>query len=213
MNEEIETRFKSTTIQLLIESDRYGYVRPVTEIYFKLTTDESNPNYIFTHKLTRLFPYLQKLIKKYGSDVDIDMRAIKDENSNDLLCNFNQFMVSTEEHHNSSSIVNDIIQLIAYVCNKNNKLLGIYYTGLYYNEKFYTERVYNYKYTKLNVISNSDCEKLFEKFDYSKIVPFDMGYCLRNEITLPSKIWILIEKFGIDIAEEIAKYLYVIYGK
>lgn len=183
---------------------------------FKLTNDISDPDYVFTHKLTKLMLYLKELAEKYEKqDPKYSSKFVpvlqNDKNSDQYR--FEEVMVPTGKSDIVSLFMQDILQIISYICKMHNYCLKVQYTEISPLSIGTPGMHYLYIYTKLVIISEQDEQKLFEKINYIKVIPFDIRYCLRKNIKLPAKIKILITAFDFGVANEIAKYLYVICCK
>lgn len=210
--------------QITNNSNLYFTITPKNapkEIYFNnifvLAQDLNDPEYVFTYKLTKLLSKLTLLIEEYektNSNHNNKMIPILDiiDEQQQLYC-FKSFFIETFFDKDEWGILfRDVMIIIGRLCNLHGRSLKMKYMqdvtphyGPICCDDFGTGN--------LSVIPESYFEKMFEEINYTKVIPFNMGYCLRKNIKLPLKIKILVKLFGHDIAGEIAKYLYVICCK
>ncbi len=175
---------------------------------FVLTNNMHDYDYVFTHKLKKIIPLLNKLITQYlSSDLstadDIMLELTRSNTGN--IYSFNT--IKTRWYR---AFLFDMLQIISRVCKKHQRSLVVRETIIYETFSGSPQFFYDFKSLKRTIISETDYQNLLNILDYTKVIPFNMSRCLQKKIKLPLVVKILIEKFGHDLAGEIAAYLYVI---
>ncbi len=176
-----------------------------------MSKNDINDDYVFTHKLKILMARLSKFAVRYFRQNKtiaqlLLPKLIKTEHEN--IYKFDTVYTTLPMQQD---FLLDMAALISYICKKHQRFLIV--SENYIKDKYcpqYNRLLYNFDLCDLKVISAEDREKLLETLNYTKIIPFNMSRCLRNNILLPKVIQYLAEQLSYDVAEEIASYVYVI---
>lgn len=177
---------------------------------FALVDDINDIDYVFTHKLKKLILYCNKMIES-NIKIHIKYRIKLDpvsDNENNTMWKFRAFLL------NSCKTINfylDIAQIIGTVCHDHGRYLNVIISDpLKHGSILHMLHDHRYSGGVFDTNLESQYEKILNHFNYIKVIPFNINICLQNNIRMPHIIKWLIEKCGKDIAEEIAKYLYII---
>ncbi len=177
---------------------------------FRYKNDINDDDYVFAHKLKNLITRLLKFAVCYFRENETIARVllpglIKTEHENiykfDTVC-----VISPMQ----GDFLLDMAGLISHLCKKYQGFLMLIENYICEYDTRSATIFNNFDLCDLKIISAKDCEKLLETLNYTKVIPFNMSRCLRNNIRLPKVIQYLAEQLSYDVAEEIASYIYVI---
>ncbi len=100
----------------------------------------------------------------------------------------------------------EILQIISHTFDMHQRILTA--RNKFFQPSYKNFNVlHNFELYERKIISETDYQNFIRVLDYTKVIPFNMSRCLQKKIKLPLVVKILIEKFGHDLAGEIAAYL------